>query len=122
VGAGDCSFPGSTCNVPFSSYPQQKPAAVSITHAKSVNSPSAFVALDGIGTGESVTQGNFLYARSTSPMKYRLTMADYAGGPDIVSIVEAHGTFILEFPTAGYLKLLEAMGVGTIEYIATGNL
>lgn len=122
VGSGDCSFPASTTNVPFSSYPQSKPAAVSIRHAKSINSAAAFVALDGVGTGESVTQANFLYARSTSPMKYRLTQADYAGGADIVSVVETQGLLINEFPTVGYLKLLEVQGVGTIEYVASGNL
>lgn len=122
VGAGDCSFPGGTVNIPFSSYPQQKPATVSIRHAKSINSPApAFVALDGVGTGESVTQANFLYLRTTGLMKYRITQADFNGGPDIVSIVETQGLLINEFPTAGYVKLLEAQGVGTIEYIASGN-
>lgn len=122
VGAGDCSFPGSTINVPFSSYPQQKSANVSIRHAKTINSPSAFVPLDGVGTGESVTQANFLYLRTAGLlMKYRITQADYNGGADIVSIVESQGVFVNEFPSAGYVKLLEAMGVGTIEYIAAGN-
>jgi len=121
VGAGDCSFPGSTTNVPFSSFPQQKPAGVSIRHAKAINSPSVFVALDGVGPTGSVTQANFVYMRSTSPMKYRLTQADFNGGPDIVSIVETQGLLINEFPTSGYVKLLEAQGVGTVEYIASGN-
>lgn len=121
AGAGECSFPGGTINIPFSSSPQQKPAGVSIRHAKTINSPSAFVALDGVGTGESVTQANFLYLRSTGLMKYRITQADFNGGPDIVSIIETQGLFINEFPLAGYVKLLEAQGGGTIEYVATGN-
>ena len=121
-GAGDCGFPSGVTNVTFTTTPPQKPAPVSASHAKSVNSPSpAFATLDGLGSSASVTQANFLYLRCTAPMKLRLTLADMAGGPDIVSIVEVQGLLIQEFPTNGYLKLLEAQGVGTVEYVVSGN-
>lgn len=121
-GAGDCGFPSGVVNITFTTFPPQKPAAVSAQHAKMVNTAApGFATLDGIGPAASVTQALLLYLRTTAPFKLRLTMADMAGGPDIVSIVEVQGLLIQEFPTGGYLKLLEAQGVGTIEYAVAGN-
>lgn len=99
-----------------------KPMAKKIWTSTDVNSPSpAYAALDGVGTGESVTQGNTIYLRTTSQMKIRATFADPAGGPDIVSIIPHQGLWIQEFPNNGYLKLLEAQGVGGVEYFVSGN-
>jgi len=99
-----------------------KPAGKKFWSSFSVNSPVAFVALDGVGSGQSVTQANTLYLRTTAQMLVRMTFADPAGGPDIVSVVTVKGILILEPSDAGYLKLLEAQGAGTIEYFASGNL
>jgi len=99
-----------------------KPAPKKFWASQAVNSPGAFVALAGVGTAETVTQANVLYARTTTAMKLRLTFLDPAGGADIVSIVNVEGLMILEPPATGYIKLLEVMGAGTIEYFASGNL
>jgi len=121
LGAGDCAFPAGTTTIPFSSYPIQKNAAASFSAAKQVDSPSAFAALDGVGTSETVTQGNFLFLRTTSPFQLRLTTkAD--SGPDVVAVIPVQGLAIIEFPTGNYLLLLEAKGSGTIEYVVSGNL
>lgn len=93
-------------------------APVSIAHAKAVNSPSAYVELDGIGTDESVTEAIFLYVNTQSPMKLRVTFTDT---PDVVSEIWVQGPFVIEMPSSNPIKLLEAKGVGTIEYFAAGN-
>jgi hypothetical protein len=86
-----------------------------------INSANAFVELDGVGSTDPVTQGNFLFLRTVVPMVMRLTMADPAGGPDLVSQVPVHGLLITEFSAAGYLKLLEIKGVGGVEWFISGN-
>lgn len=119
-GAGDCGFPSGILNIVFSSFPPQKSAAAKTSSSKQLNSPSAFTALDGVGTGETVTQGNFLYLRSNSPTQIRLT-TKASSGPDVVAVVPLQGVMIIEFPTTNYLLLLEAQGVGTLEYFVSGN-
>lgn len=98
-----------------------KPAAKKFWTNTDVNSPSVFVALDGVGAGQSVTKANTLYLRTTAQMKVRFTLADPSGGPDIVSILPLQGLHISEYPSLGYLKLMEAMGVGGVEYFVSGN-
>lgn len=120
TGAGDCGFPSGILNIVFSSFPPQKSAPASTSSSKLVNSPSVYVPLDGVGTGESVEQANFLYLRSTAPMSIRLTTKANSG-PDVVAIVPIQGVMILEFQTTQYLKLIEAEGVGTVEFFASGN-
>ena len=121
-GSSDCSFPSGVSTVSFGLLPSTKSAGVSTgLHNKSVNSASSFVALDGIGSAETVTQGNTLYLRTTTAMQIRLTMQP-ASGPDVVSIVYVQGAMLLELPSTNYLKLLEAQGVGTVEYLVSGNL
>lgn len=98
-----------------------KPALKKFWTSQEVNSPSAFATLDGIGSGQSVTQANTFYFRSTVGVLLRLTFADPGGGPDIVSTVPVKGLLVLEPSEAGYLKLLEAKGQGKVEYFASGN-
>jgi len=98
-----------------------KPAGKKFWTSQEINSPSTYTTLDGIGTGQSVTQVNTFYLRTTVQFLFRLTFADPAGGPDIVSIVPVAGLFILEPSSAGYLKQLEAQGQGKVEYFASGN-
>lgn len=116
---GDCSFPAGTFNVSFATSPNPLPAAVSAAHAKAINSPNAYVTLDGVGTNQSVTQGVFLYLRSASPMKVRLTIQDTPA--DQLSVVYVQGPMLIELPSTNYLKLLEAQGVGSLEYYVCGN-
>ena len=95
-----------------------KPASVKTYGTSQVNSPVAFVTLPGVGAGQPVTKGNFLYLRTAVKMDIRLTMV---GTPDTVSVLNVQGILVMEFPDANTLKLLEAQGVGTIEYAVTGN-
>lgn len=86
---------------------------------RTINSPSAFVPLDGVGPNATVTQGNFLYLKSDGQLDIRITHDDGSGGQTVV-IVPVHGVFIQEFPTTKSLELLEAQGSGKIEYLVTG--
>jgi hypothetical protein len=115
--AADCSFPAAVTQIQFSGG-QSLIANVSSLNAKAVNSPSAYVQLDGLGVGETVTQGTFLYLRSNTAMVLRMTTF---GAPDLVAEIPIQGTVIYQFPQAAYLKLLEAKGVGTVEYLVAGQ-
>lgn len=126
-GVCEGGFPAGVLQLPFGlagSCPGAgtKPSAKRFWSTIGINTPSpAFITLDGVGAGQSVTRANLLYLRTIIPMKIRLTMADPAGGPDIVSILTPQGLVIVEFQDSGYLKLLEAQGVGSIELLVSGN-
>lgn len=119
--SGDCGVPSGITNIQFAGFPQNKSATVSAYNTKSLNTPApSFFTLDGIGPSESVTQGNFLYIRTTSPIRFRFTSQGPSG--DDVSVLTIQGVVLLEFNSANYLKLLEAQGVGTVEYLVSGNV
>lgn len=126
---GSCEggFPGGLLQMQFGlggSCPGagSKPINARFYSVAQVNSPTpAFQMIDGVGTGEAVTQGTVLYLRTTVPLVLRLTQADPVGGPDLVSVVPVHGLLIMELPSNGYLKLIEAQGLGQIEYVVAGN-
>lgn len=99
-----------------------KPALVSAYGTPNINSPSSYVTLPGVGSSSTVTQANTLYMRTTVPFLVRLTFATPGGGSDTVSVVPVLGLLILEPRSDGYLKLIEAQGIGSIEYYASGNL
>jgi hypothetical protein len=116
-GGTDCSFPSAITNLQFG---KTKSFAVSATHAKNVASASAYVPLDGVGTGETVTQANFLYLRTNAKLSARITYkAD--SGPDVVIVIPVFGFLVWEPPDANYITLLEMQGVGGVEYFASGN-
>ncbi len=120
-------FPAGLLQLPFGlgsglgSCGGSKPAARKFWSHSEVASQNAYVALDGVGTGESVTRANTLYLRTTAAVLLRLTLADPAGGPDIVSVVPMQGLWIQEFGNQGYLKLLEVQGTAGIEYFVSGD-
>ncbi len=114
------SFPTGLSNATFELKPPNKTATVATgIQTPSVNSASAFVELSGVGAGQTVTQGTFLYLRTTSKMLVRITQAGDSG--DVVSTMYVDGLFAQEFPAANYMKLLEAQGTGVVEYFASGN-
>lgn len=95
-----------------------KDAKVHSAHVREL-SGGGYVNLRGVGAGESVTKGTFLYLRASSEMLVRITTFD-AGG-DVVAIIPVKGTVIIEFDANKYLKLIEASGSGTIEHLVTGS-
>ncbi len=111
-------FPGGLTQLEFELRPPNKRAAVSAYHVREVNSASSFAVLDGIGSGEAVTQATFLYVRTSTSMVLRFTTA---GSPDVVAAVPIDGMCAFEFPVGSYLKMVEVQGSGTLEYFASGN-
>lgn len=81
----------------------------------------SYQTLPGVGAAPGVTQADTLYIFAGAPMLIRLTIFQAAG--DIVSVFPLDGLLIHEFTAStGYLKLIEALGSGTIEYFASGPL
>jgi hypothetical protein len=113
-------FPSGLVNAAFELTPPNKVAAVSCYGSPNVNSPSSFVELDGVGAGNTVTQGTFLYIRTVGAMTIRITQG--SGGGAVVSTLNVQGLYMQEFPAGTPLTLLEAQGVGVIEYFVSGNL
>lgn len=81
-----------------------------------MNSPSTYVALDGVGTNNTVPKGDTLYMRTQVPFKVRLTFADAS----VITNLPLQGLFILELDPANMLTLLEAEGAGQIEWFVSG--
>lgn len=110
-------FPSGLVNAAFELTPPNKAADVSTYGSPNLNSALAYSELPGVG--DTVTRGTFLYVRTQNKMLVRITQAGDSG--DVVSVMYVQGLFIQEFPAGNYLKLLEAQGVGVIEYFASGN-
>jgi hypothetical protein len=112
-------FPSGLVNAKFELTPSNKAAAVSCYQVRSLNSSVSFVELAGVGTAETVTQATFLYLRTSAKISIRVTQVRDAG--DEVNIHDVQGLLVLEVPVGNYVKLLEAQGVGTVEYFASGS-
>ncbi len=113
-------FPTGLVNAEFTLRPSSKGAAVSVYDVRNLSSPSGFLTLRGVGAGETVTQATTLYLRTESPMQVRLTYDDGSGGSRTATL-DVEGLCILEAPSTKFIKLLEASGVGVVEYFASGN-
>jgi hypothetical protein len=114
----DTQFPSATVNIPFGLLPTTKAYNVDTgTQTPQVNSPSVFVTLSGIGTGQTVTQALTLYVRCLIPMQIRLTFS----GDATPKVIYLQGVLLLEASVAAPITLLEAMGAGQVEFWASGN-
>ena len=116
----DTTFPGGRTDISLILTPTAKQAGVMTGVAlRTISSPLAYVALTGVGASDTVTQANFLYLRTNAPMLVRLTFEDGAN-PDIVAIVPVFGVFVYEVDVSRYLKLVEVLGSGQVEWFASG--
>lgn len=85
---------------------------------RQVNSPSAFVALSGVGPTDDVTQAHTFYARTNiGGFKLQFTFQDSS-----TAVVPLFGVLLLEPDSVGSLAIVgvSVQGVGTIEYYAAG--
>lgn len=87
---------------------------------RNLNSAAVFLAFPELGGSASVTRATFMYLRTDSPMTLRLTTDDGLGG-NVVAVVPVQGLHIAEYPDNKFLKLLEVMGSGKIEYFISGQ-
>lgn len=122
--ASDCgTFPGATAQVALGTTPCQKASQVdSGFNRRNLNSPNAYATLSGVGANDNVTQGDTVYVRTQSPCMIRATFYNPAQpNSPIVSEFPLQGTFLIEPPQGQYLSLLEAKGVGLVEYLVSGQ-
>ena len=121
--AGAEAFPGSNMQVPLALL-----AGASTTYGvasgiltQNVASPSpAYLTLSAVGASGPVTQGLFLYLKTSDSMLLEVTHDDGSGGT-LVRLVPVRGLFILEFPTNMPLEGLRIQGSGRIEYFVAGQ-
>lgn len=86
-----------------------------------VTSPS-WLALGEVGATRTVTHGQFLFLKTNAPISIRCTVDDGAGGDRLFIVdVDSAAPFLLAFPPAKYLKLLEVQGSATIQFLVSGQ-
>jgi hypothetical protein len=120
-GAGDCSFPSGITNIAFGTSPNTLPAPVSAYNQVSLNSPSAFQTLPGLGPTSTVTQGNFLYVRSNAPVLLQLVYFTASG--NVTVVIPLYGPFVWQVPQSPSYYLVSAAIEGTaqVEFYVSGN-
>lgn len=114
--AGGSGFPGGIASFSLATTPDPKGFSVCAHGQKLLSSPSSFQTVPGLGTGQDVVNGDFLYLKSNAPITVRLTQAGMS-----VQLVGLNGTMILEFPATAYLNLVEVEGSASIEYFISGQ-
>lgn len=114
-------FPAAIFNVPLKlrTDPKGFGAATGVLQ-RTVTSPTVYVTLTGVGSGDTVTQGNTLYLKSAGPLDVRVTCDDGVGG-DVVSEFQIDGMTFTEYSDLRYLKKLEVKGSAQIEYFVSGT-
>lgn len=118
--AGD-GFPASLFNTPISTLSSPKSFQVaSGVISRLLNSPSSYVTLQGVGSADTVTHGDFLYFKCDGQILLRLTFDDGVGG-STTAVLPLMGLHVAEYQTAKFLKLLEAQGSARVEYFISGQ-
>jgi hypothetical protein len=116
------SFPSGITQIPFGLNPPSKPYTVSTgAMVATVDSPSSFVALGGIGAGGAVTQATTLYLRTTAPIALQLIRNNNGSGTTTITLGQVSGVFLLEAPAGYEVQSVLVEGAGTVEYFAAGN-
>ena len=116
----DTTFPSmqSTAQLRTSTNPKGWSVCTGVL-SRSIASPGAYVALNGVGPTGDVTNADFLYLRSSTTLKLRLTQVDGLG--ILVSEQFFSGLKIIEAPSSNCITLVEVKGTATIEYLAQGQ-
>lgn len=117
-------FPSGTDVIPFSLAQDPKSYSVRTgTQQASVQSPLAYVALSGIGAGQSVTQAQLLYLRTNTAMNVRVTRTDPTNPVATITFVaRPQGLLFVEASVDSPITLVEVEGAGTVEFAAFGNV
>lgn len=87
--------------------------------SRTVNSPSAFVAIADVGASGDVTKGDTLYFRTDGPVTLELTQDDGAGG-QTVQTVDISGLFVAELNPVKPLLGLRVKGSARCTYFVSG--
>jgi len=121
VGSSD-TFPASTTEVPLQLLAGTTGSYTNCTGANvlTLDSPSSFITLRGVGSGAPVALASLLYLKVDGQVTLRLTNANGGGSPTVQTI-PLMGLLVIEFPAGFELTLLEAEGAGRLEYLAAGQ-
>lgn len=122
-GASSGVFPSSSFAdaLQFAGGGQGKPFQASGSSiARTINSPSAFVAIADVGASGDVTKADLLYFKSDGPVVLELTQDDGAGGSQTAE-VPISGLYIAEFPSTQLLTGLRVKGSARCTYFVSGN-
>ena len=115
------SFPASSFSAPLRFRENTKGFSVATgVLTRKLNSVGAFVPLQGVGATDTVTKGTFLYLKSDAAIEVRLTTDDGSGG-SVLAVLPPSGFVMIELDPVKFLKLLEAKGLGSLEYFVCGN-
>lgn len=116
----DSTFPSMQSTVSLHTSPSPKGWNVCTgVLSRNVNSPSAYVALEGVGPTATVVNADFLYLRSNATLKLKITQTD--GLTTLVSEQYFSGLKVIELPSTNCAVLVEVKGTATIEYLASGQ-
>jgi len=120
IGPGQVSdsyFPSGSTTIPIFLNPTPKTYAVDTGPQRpQVNSPSAFVALSGIGSGQTVTQASYFYFRCQTPVQLKIT---YLG--DATQYIRyVNGVVMEECDPTHPITSVQIQGSGQVEYWACG--
>lgn len=117
----DSSFPASSflVDLGFATGHDKSFDVASGVLTRQLASPSAFVALSGVGASDAVTQASALYFKCNATMQLEVTFHPPTG-PDVVSVMPVSGPLVLETPDDFYIVGLRCKGSGPIEYLVAG--
>ena len=118
----DTTFPSSVNTVTLRTAPWPKGYNCNTgTKLRTVNSPGAFVTLDGVGTNHDVPAADFLYLRCDNEVLLRITQRMGAGPATQVATFYHVGPLVKQSSTTNPIVLVEVQGSATIEYQAEGQ-
>ena len=121
---GGCSGGAADTTIEFGDACASISAPVHTGLAKrSVATPApGWAALSGVGAGDTVTRGQFIFLKVNAPVLVRLTYDDGVGGDVLVVLpVDALAPLILCLQGAKFLKGVEVQGSCTVHYLVSGQ-
>lgn len=125
VQPGSFTFPQAIFTTQLSTTPNPRPfsAATGVLQRRVNQSQPGWTTLSGVGTGDTVQRGDFLYLRSDTQLTIRISQIDPLNptGSPLVKELNIAGLCIVEFSPSSQLVLLEAQGSATIEYAIVGQ-
>jgi hypothetical protein len=118
---GGSTFPDMTVNgqLGFDGGSRNSQACTG-TVQRTINSPSAYVALPSIGVAGDVQTADFFYLRSAGPIQVEVTAQDGSGGSTVNVVSCAGGPLMLPVAPNLLITGIRVKGSAQIEYLASG--
>lgn len=117
--SSDQQFPAGVTTISWGLNPSQKGYQVAAGSVIQVNSPSAPMTIDAIGSGGTVTQATTYFFRTNTPMTLVGTFTNPLGGT-FTATIPVNGFVSGETPVNAPLVGLTVQGAGAFEFWAAG--